>query len=191
MTKSVALNKTWWKYASVIIDGMTKWTTRLPHFRRIHKHLDKKDFLDVHNKGSMIENAGRFMDFNNANFKDDTNFLVNQDMFRKVKIDFLLVGHTHENIDQMFSRSSVRLRRKQAWTLEEMMEVAHESFTDGVTCEHSQNNYDFELESEPAAEGPGFIKPVPFTEEGLGKLTAGSGRGREEGASRHSGLKIH
>ncbi|KAK3262205.1 hypothetical protein CYMTET_28923 [Cymbomonas tetramitiformis] len=203
MTKSVALNKTWWKYASVIIDGMTKWTTRLPHFRRIHKHLDKKDFLDVHNKGSMIENAGRFMDFNNANFKDDTNFLVN-DMFRKVKIDFLLVGHTHENIDQMFSRSSVRLRRKQAWTLEEMMEMQRFKFfkdEEGhVVMQHKQYSSSHiwlpetplrRLESEPAAEGPGFIKPVPFTEEGLGKLTAGSGRGREEGASRHSGLKIH
>ncbi|KAK3244832.1 hypothetical protein CYMTET_45572 [Cymbomonas tetramitiformis] len=102
-----------------------------------------------------------------------------------------------------------------------MMEVAHESFTDGVTCEHTQKNYDFEswmegrhndchqiskqqtfkffkgeeghivmqhtqysslriwlpetplrrLESELAAEGPGYIKPAPFTEEGLGKLT--------------------
>eukprot|EP00854_Cymbomonas_tetramitiformis_P011595 gene11595-biopygen11904 len=56
---------------------MTQWTTRLPHFRRIPKHLDKKDFLDVHNMGSMIENVGRFMDFNYANFKDDANFLVN------------------------------------------------------------------------------------------------------------------
>ncbi|KAK3242797.1 hypothetical protein CYMTET_47519 [Cymbomonas tetramitiformis] len=77
MTKSIAMNKTWHKYASVIIDGMTQWTTRLPHFRRIPKHLDSKDFLDVHNMGSMIENAGRFMDFNYANFKDDANFLVN------------------------------------------------------------------------------------------------------------------
>lgn len=266
------MNKTWWKYASVIIDGMTQWTTRLPHFRRIPKHLDKKDFLDVHNMGSMIENVGRFMDFNYANFKDDANFLVNvlhrdilriqehrrngdgdtsypmpevlyvqldnvstnksklmiayaswlvqQDIFRKVKINFLLVGHTHENIDQMFSRFSVRLRRKQAWTLEEMFEVARECFTDGVHCEHTQKNYDFEswmaghhndlhqisqqqtfkffkdengnvvmqhkqyssspvwlpetplirLRSEPAAEGPGYIKPVPFTVKGLEKL---------------------
>ena len=70
------MNKTWHKYASLIIDGMTQWTTRLPHFRRIPKHLDSKDFLDVHNMGSMIENVGRFMDFNYANFKDDANFLV-------------------------------------------------------------------------------------------------------------------
>ena len=273
MTKSIGMNKTWWKYASVIIDGMTQWTTRLPHFRRIPKHLDKKDFLDVHNMGSMIENVGRFMDFNYANFKDDANFLVNvlhrdilriqehrrngdgenpypmpevlyvqldnvntnksklmiayaawlvqQDMFRKVKINFLLVGHTHENIDQMFSRFSIRLRRKQAWTLDEMMQVAHECFEDGVTCEHTEKIYDFaswmsghaidcheiskqqcfkffkdangevvmqhkqystspiwlpetplpRLKSEPPAVGPGYVAPIPFTREGLEKLT--------------------
>jgi hypothetical protein len=27
------------------------------------------------------------------------------------------------------------------------------------------------LKSEPAAEGPGYIQPLPFTEEGLDKLT--------------------
>ncbi|KAK3242483.1 hypothetical protein CYMTET_47827 [Cymbomonas tetramitiformis] len=61
MTKSITMNKTWHKYASVIIDGMTQWTTRLSHFRRIPKHLDSKDFLDVHNMGSMIENVGRLL----------------------------------------------------------------------------------------------------------------------------------
>ncbi|KAK3251756.1 hypothetical protein CYMTET_38921 [Cymbomonas tetramitiformis] len=145
--------------------------------------------------GSMIENVGRFMDFNYANFKDDANFLVNvlhrdilriqehrrngdgensypmpevlyvqldnvstnksklmlayaawlvhTDVFRKVKLNFLLVGHTHENIDQMFSRFSVRLRRKQAWTLDEMIEFAQACFTDGVTCEHTEKIFDF------------------------------------------------
>jgi hypothetical protein len=272
MTKSIAMNKTWHKYASVIIDGMTQWTTRLPHFRRIPKHLDSKDFLDVHNMGSMIENVGRFMDFNYANFKDDANFLVNvlhrdilriqehrrngdgensypmpevlyvqldnvntnksklmlayaawlvhSDVFRKVKLNFLLVGHTHENIDQMFSRFSVRLRRKQAWTLEEMIKVAEECFTDGVTCEHTEKIFDFgswfdghaidchnilkqqafkffknedgevgmqykqysispkwlpetpllRLQSIPPVAGPGHIKPIPFTVEGIEKL---------------------
>ncbi|KAK3276905.1 hypothetical protein CYMTET_15056 [Cymbomonas tetramitiformis] len=272
MTKSIAMNKTWHKYASVIIDGMTQWTTRLPHFRRIPKHLDSKDFLDVHNMGSMIENVGRFMDFNYANFKDDANFLVNvlhrdilriqehrrngdgensypmpevlyvqldnvstnksklmlayaawlvhTGVFRKVKLNFLLVGHTHENIDQMFSRFSVRLRRKQAWTLDEMIEVAQECFTDGVICEHTEKIFDFsswfdghvfdchnilaqqafkfkmnehgevgmqykqysispkwlpetplpKLVSTPPVAGPGYIKPIPFTEEGIEKL---------------------
>lgn len=184
MTKSIKENKTWWKYASVIIDGMTQWTTRLPHFTRMPSYLDRKDFLDVHNMGSIIENVGRFMDFNYANYGDDANFLLNvlhrdvirihehrrvgdgeqpypmpevlyvqldnvgtnksimllayiswlvmSGAFKKVKVNFLIVGHTHENIDQMFSRFSVRLKRKLALTLDEMMEIAKECFTDGI-----------------------------------------------------------
>ncbi|KAK3234147.1 hypothetical protein CYMTET_55576 [Cymbomonas tetramitiformis] len=184
MTKSIKENKTWWKYSSVIIDGMTQWTTRLPHFRRMPSYLDRKDFLDVHNMGSIIENVGRFMDFNYANYGDDANFLLNvlhrdvtriqehrrkgdgeepypmpevlyvqldnvgtnksimllayiswlvmSGAFKKVKVNFLIVGHTHENIDQMFSRFSVRLKRKLAMTLDEMMEIAKECFSDGI-----------------------------------------------------------
>ncbi|KAK3275726.1 hypothetical protein CYMTET_16163 [Cymbomonas tetramitiformis] len=147
-------------------------------------------------------------------------WLIHTDVFRKVKLSFLLVGHTHENIDQMFSRFSVRLRRKQAWTLDEMIEVAQECFTDGVTCEHTEKIFDFsswfdghvfdchnilaqqafkfkkdehgevgmqykqysispkwlpetplpKLASTPPVAGPGYIKPIPFTEEGIEKL---------------------
>eukprot|EP00854_Cymbomonas_tetramitiformis_P005478 gene5478-6640_t len=32
---------------------------------------------------------------------------------------------------------------KRAWTLDEMMQVAHDCFTDGVTCEHIEKIYDF------------------------------------------------
>ena len=51
--------------------------------------------------------------------------LVNLGVFRKIKVNFLLVGHTHENIDQMFSRFSIALRQHDAFTLEQLMEVAH------------------------------------------------------------------
>ena len=33
--------------------------------------------------------------------------LVEKGVFKKVKVNFLMVGHTHENIDQLFSRFSV------------------------------------------------------------------------------------
>ena len=42
----------------------------------------------------------------------------------------MLVGHTHENIDQMFSRFSVKLRTVKAFTLAELMQVARDSFND-------------------------------------------------------------
>ena len=144
-------------------------------------------------------------------------WLVKTGVFKKIKIGFLIAGHTHENIDQMFSRFSVRLRRKQAWTLDEMIQVAQECFTDGVTCEHTKKVFDFtswfrghvidvqnvtkqqafkfkkdehgvvgmqykqysvspkwlpetplpRLESIPLVAGPDFIKPIPFTVEGI------------------------
>ena len=53
--------------------------------------------------------------------------LVNLGVFKKVKVNYLLVGHTHEFIDQMFSRFSLALRHEDAFTLEQLMDVAHNS----------------------------------------------------------------
>jgi hypothetical protein len=50
-------------------------------------------------------------------------WLVETGVFTKVKVSFLLVGHTHENIDQFFSRLSCALRNKRALTLPQMLEV--------------------------------------------------------------------
>lgn len=51
--------------------------------------------------------------------------LVEQRIFKKVKLGFLLVGHTH---DQMFSRSSVKLARKSAFDLPAICNVLKEAF---------------------------------------------------------------
>jgi hypothetical protein len=61
-------------------------------------------------------------------------WLVKTGVFKKVKIGFLIAGHTHENIDQMFSRFSIRLRRKECFTLPELMKVADECFTPVPKC---------------------------------------------------------
>ena len=50
-------------------------------------------------------------------------WLVQEGIFLKVKINYLLVGHTHENIDQFFSRLSVSLQSQRAFTLDQMMDV--------------------------------------------------------------------
>ena len=50
-------------------------------------------------------------------------WLVQQGIFQKVKISYLLVGHTHENIDQFFSRVSYGLRNEKAMTLPQMMNI--------------------------------------------------------------------
>lgn len=47
----------------------------------------------------------------------------------KVFVSFLPVGHTHEDIDQTFSRTSVHLRAVEALTLESMATELKKSFT--------------------------------------------------------------
>lgn len=55
--------------------------------------------------------------------------LVDMGIFRKVKIGFLPVGHTHEDIDQLFSCISRRLKHRNALTISDLVQVLSESFT--------------------------------------------------------------
>ena len=61
-------------------------------------------------------------------------YLVLTGVFKKIKIGFLIAGHTHENIDQMFSRFSIRLRRKECLSVPELVKVAEECFTPNPKC---------------------------------------------------------
>ncbi|XP_053384146.1 uncharacterized protein LOC128550076 [Mercenaria mercenaria] len=68
--------------------------------------------------------------------------LVEKDIFKKVKLSFLMVGHTHEDIDQMFSRFSVRLRRTPAMTLDKLMSIFEKCTTPkplSVECDNVYN----------------------------------------------------
>ena len=53
--------------------------------------------------------------------------LVEMGIFQKVKVGFLLVGHTHDHIDQMFSRFSVTLKKKIAGILPSFTEFIKKS----------------------------------------------------------------
>ena len=50
-------------------------------------------------------------------------YLVQQKVFSKIVLSFLPVGHTHEDIDQLFSRISVALRKNKALDREQMGKV--------------------------------------------------------------------
>lgn len=43
------------------------------------------------------------------------NMLVHLGVFKKIKVGFLLVGHTHDQIDQMFSKFSSKLNKRKAF----------------------------------------------------------------------------
>ena len=56
------------------------------------------------------------------------NMLVELRIFQNVKVGFLLVGHTHDHIDQMFSHFSVTLRRKEVGSLPSLIECIKKSY---------------------------------------------------------------
>lgn len=71
-------------------------------------------------------------------------WLVQQKMYKKVKISFLLVGHTHENIDQFFSRLSCALRNKRALCLPDMIDVVAGCSTPSPISRTVKRMYDFQ-----------------------------------------------
>ncbi|XP_066267510.1 uncharacterized protein [Branchiostoma lanceolatum] len=65
------------------------------------------------------ENKNKFM----LAFLD---MLVHMKIFREVQLSFLIVGHTHEDIDQMFSRIADKLRHQEAHTPEQLIHMMPE-----------------------------------------------------------------
>ena len=55
-------------------------------------------------------------------------FLIMKRVFKTIEVHFLPVGHTHEDIDQMFSRLATYFRGHNAITLAEMMEACRAAF---------------------------------------------------------------
>ena len=56
------------------------------------------------------------------------NMLVELGNFKKVKVGFLLVGNTHDHIDQMFSHFARTLRRKKVRSLPSLIEIVRKAY---------------------------------------------------------------
>ena len=69
--------------------------------------------------------------------------LVERGIFKKIKVNFLLVGHTHDHIDQMFSRFSKKLARCNAFTLTTLSKLISEAYTPKPEVHHLNEVYDF------------------------------------------------
>ncbi|GBG82102.1 hypothetical protein CBR_g34382 [Chara braunii] len=76
-------------------------------------------------------------------------FLVKMRVFSKVKLNFLLVGHTHEDIDQMFSCFSRKQAAHGTFDLLELQHVIRESYKveqdHGVHVEEMTKTMDWKL----------------------------------------------
>ena len=71
-------------------------------------------------------------------------WLVDNGIFKKVKISFLLVGHTHENIDQLFSRMAISLRKSDVWTIQDLASVGRQCFTPTPLVAFVEAGYDWD-----------------------------------------------
>ncbi|XP_035662490.1 uncharacterized protein LOC118406535 [Branchiostoma floridae] len=95
------------KYLSLIVDGMDQAKTYLPHFvGDKSKDLTTADQMKVHVSGVISHGHGLRTTY--------------------IQLSFLFVGHTHEDIDQMFSRVADKLRHQEAHTPEQLINMMPE-----------------------------------------------------------------
>ncbi|KAL3699662.1 hypothetical protein R1sor_017684 [Riccia sorocarpa] len=87
----------------------------------------------------------------NANVFAYLAMLIDRKVFLKVKVGFLMVGHTYDHVDQMFSRFSMALRHKQAFTMPQLQAVIQDSYTPSPSFEVLEETWDFKtiLQTEP------------------------------------------
>ena len=55
-------------------------------------------------------------------------YLIKCKVFKKIELSFLPVGHTHEDVDQMFSRFSVYLKGHDSITMNDLMNSIQNSY---------------------------------------------------------------
>ncbi|KAL3689029.1 hypothetical protein R1sor_015338 [Riccia sorocarpa] len=91
--------------------------------------------------------------------------LVEKKIFRKIKVGFLIVGHTHDHVDQMFSRFSVALRGKKAFTMPQMQQVIQEAYVPSPIFEVLEETWAFKtiVQSRPSPMLP--LHDVTFNQQ--------------------------
>ncbi|KAL3690293.1 hypothetical protein R1sor_016602 [Riccia sorocarpa] len=77
--------------------------------------------------------------------------LLEKKVFTKIKLGFLLVGHTHDFVDQMFSRFSQALRRENVFTMSRLRSVIENSYNPKPVTTILTQTWDFKhfIETEP------------------------------------------
>jgi len=133
----------------IIVDGADQSSFGLPHFVTSSKSqrghglkvrligycrddgvLPPRLFVQVDNCGR--ENKNRF-------FMAYMELLVATGVFQCIQVGFLPVGHTHEDIDQAFSRTSERLRSQNAVTLDDLNHELRASYRGSSAVTHLKN----------------------------------------------------
>ncbi|XP_060561075.1 uncharacterized protein LOC132720867 [Ruditapes philippinarum] len=82
-------------------------------------------------------------DNKNAFFLTFLAWLVKTGIFKKVKLSFLMVGHTHEDIDQVFSRISCHMKHVDAPTLPALLHAIGDSTTPSPQVVNLEGIYNY------------------------------------------------
>lgn len=69
-------------------------------------------------------------------------YLIEMGIFKEIYISFLMVGHTHEDVDQVFSRIAVKLKRRNASTLPDLQNVIKEAYNPMPECQELKMLFD-------------------------------------------------
>ncbi|XP_076090729.1 uncharacterized protein LOC143062813 isoform X2 [Mytilus galloprovincialis] len=69
--------------------------------------------------------------------------LVKAEIVKKIKLSFLMVGHTHEDVDQFFSRISVKCHQQAAVTLPDLHQLISTSVKPMPSIQHINSLWDF------------------------------------------------
>ncbi|XP_064397846.1 uncharacterized protein LOC135344551 [Halichondria panicea] len=144
--------------------------TRAPHGKLAHVYIDMLQFphdcnvtihvllkslialdhlppvLNIQLDNTAKENKNKF-------FLGFCALLVERKIFTKVRVNFLPVGHTHEDIDQLFSRISKQLTLKGAESLPDLQKQITQSSTPTPTVEVLNTISDVRSWLEPCIDG--------------------------------------
>uniref|UniRef100_A0A1X7TBW6 DUF7869 domain-containing protein n=1 Tax=Amphimedon queenslandica TaxID=400682 RepID=A0A1X7TBW6_AMPQE len=147
------------KYLTIIVDGMDQNKTNLPQLPRIPKSAQNLWTLRTHLTGALVhtrtENgkmAYAFLDI--MQYPHDSNLVIEvimrilkeisekESRLPEVRINFLPVGHTHEDVDQFFSKISTYLSRVGAETISGLLKAISASYTPKPNTELLEHVYD-------------------------------------------------
>ena len=122
------------EFLSIIIDGADQSKHDLPHFKDQSKMSDEMAKVKMHLYGALVHGRGAYAFTIPDHEKQGHNatiqaMLVEFGVFREVEVSFLPVGHTHEDIDQFFSRVSMYFRHHDVFSREEMSKAVRSAYT--------------------------------------------------------------
>eukprot|EP00873_Tetraselmis_striata_P039184 jgi/Tetstr1/459448/TSEL_004816.t1 len=89
----------------------------------------------------------------NRNVAALCNWLVSIGICDVIHLVFLPVGHTHERVDQIFSRISLALSRSSAYTIEAFLDLVAKGFTDHIQDISKPHKFAFTRDDAAASGG--------------------------------------